>query len=108
MVLATNLGFPRIGDMRQLKKAVEAYWKGQSSQAELQAEAAKIRAYNWKLQKDAGLNHIPSNDFSFYDQVLDMICTLGLVPHVTSMAAAMLIWTRILRWRAVVSKAAWT
>lgn len=80
MVLATNLGFPRIGDMRQLKKAVEAYWKGQSSQAELQKAAAEIRAHNWKLQKAAGIAHIPSNDFSFYDQVLDMICTLGLVP----------------------------
>lgn len=80
MVQATNLGFPRIGDMRQLKKAVEAYWKGQSSQAELQKAAAEIRAHNWKLQKAAGIAHIPSNDFSFYDQVLDMICTLGLVP----------------------------
>ncbi|MCB1784393.1 MAG: 5-methyltetrahydropteroyltriglutamate--homocysteine S-methyltransferase [Alphaproteobacteria bacterium] len=80
MVLATNLGFPRIGDMRQLKKAVEAYWKGQSSQAELLSAGAQIRSTNWKLQKQAGLNHIPSNDFSFYDQILDLICTLGLVP----------------------------
>ena len=80
MVLATNLGFPRIGDMRQLKKAVEAYWKGNSSKEELLATGKSLRAHNWKLQKDAGLDHIPSNDFSFYDQVLDMICTLGLVP----------------------------
>lgn len=80
MVQATNLGFPRIGDMRQLKKAVESYWKGSSSQEELLKTGAELRAHNWKLQKDAGLDHIPSNDFSFYDQVLDMICTLGLVP----------------------------
>lgn len=80
MVLATNLGFPRIGDMRQLKKAVEAYWKGQSAIDELQKTAAEIRAHNWKLQKDAGLDHIPSGDFSFYDQVLDTTCMLGLVP----------------------------
>jgi 5-methyltetrahydropteroyltriglutamate--homocysteine methyltransferase len=80
MVLATNLGFPRIGDMRQLKKAVEAYWKGESSKDDLLAAGAAIRAENWKYQKDNGLAHIPSNDFSFYDQVLDMTCTLGLVP----------------------------
>lgn len=80
MVQATNLGFPRIGDMRQLKKAVEAYWKGNSTKDELLQTAAALRAHNWKLQKDAGIAHIPSNDFSFYDQILDMITTLGLVP----------------------------
>ena len=81
MVLATNLGFPRIGDMRQLKKAVEAYWKGKSSQDELLNTGKELRAHNWKLQQKAGLDHIPSNDFSFYDQVLDMITTLGLIPE---------------------------
>ncbi len=80
MVLATNLGFPRIGDMRQLKKAVESYWKGKSSVDELLSTGKALRAHNWKLQKDAGLDHIPSNDFSYYDQMLDMIATLGLVP----------------------------
>lgn len=80
MVQATNLGFPRIGDMRQLKKAVEAYWKGKSSKDELLEVGKALRAHNWKLQKDAGIAHIPSNDFAFYDQVLDMITTLGLVP----------------------------
>ncbi|MCB1681445.1 MAG: 5-methyltetrahydropteroyltriglutamate--homocysteine S-methyltransferase [Alphaproteobacteria bacterium] len=81
MVLATNLGFPRIGDMRQLKKAVEDYWKGNSSQKDLLATGKSLRAHNWKLQKDAGLDHIPSNDFSFYDQILDLICTLGCIPE---------------------------
>lgn len=81
MVLATNLGFPRIGPKRELKKAVEAYWKGKSSEQELQKTAKDLRAQNWKLQKDAGLDHIPSNDFSFYDQILDMTCTLGLIPE---------------------------
>ncbi len=80
MVLATNLGFPRIGDMRQLKKAVESYWKGQSSQADLIAVGKEIRAHNWKLQQKAGIAHIPSNDFAFYDQILNMTCTLGLIP----------------------------
>lgn len=80
MVLATNLGFPRIGDMRQLKKAVESYWKGQSSRDELVAAGKAIRAHNWKLQQKAGIAHIPSGDFAFYDQVLNMTCALGLVP----------------------------
>jgi 5-methyltetrahydropteroyltriglutamate--homocysteine methyltransferase len=80
MVLATNLGFPRIGDKRQLKKAVEAYWKGKSTKDELTAIGKDMRAHNWKLQKAAGLDHIPSNDFAYYDQVLNMTAALGLVP----------------------------
>lgn len=80
MVLASTLGFPRIGNMRQLKKAQEAYWKGESSPEALLATGKELRAHNWKLQKDAGIDVIPSNDFSFYDQVLDMTCTLGMIP----------------------------
>ncbi len=80
MVLATNLGFPRIGPMRELKKAVEAYWKGNSSKEELLSVGKELRAQNWKRQKDAGLNHIPSNDFAYYDQILDLTTTLGLIP----------------------------
>jgi 5-methyltetrahydropteroyltriglutamate--homocysteine methyltransferase len=81
MVTAANLGFPRIGAKRELKKAVEGYWKGNLSAEELQAEAKSLRKIHWDLQKDAGLDKIPSNDFSFYDQVLDMICTVGAVPE---------------------------
>ncbi|MEM7650669.1 MAG: 5-methyltetrahydropteroyltriglutamate--homocysteine S-methyltransferase [Pseudomonadota bacterium] len=80
MVLATNLGFPRIGPMRELKKAVEAYWKGKSSKEELLKVGADLRSANWKLQKDAGLDHIPSNDFAYYDQILSLTATLGLIP----------------------------
>ncbi len=80
MVKAANLGFPRIGANRELKKSVEAYWKGKVSQDELLASAQAIRETNWRLQKDAGIDVIPSNDFSFYDQVLDMIATVGAVP----------------------------
>ena len=80
MVLATTLGFPRIGDMRQLKKAVESYWKGKTTIEELTAVGKDLRANNWQLQKNAGIDHIPSNDFSYYDQVLDMTATLGLIP----------------------------
>jgi 5-methyltetrahydropteroyltriglutamate--homocysteine methyltransferase len=81
MVLATNLGFPRIGVRRELKKATEAYWKGEILQSELLATAKDIRLTHWKMQKDAGIAHIPSNDFSFYDQMLDMSCLLGVVPE---------------------------
>lgn len=80
MVLATNLGFPRIGADRELKKAVEAYWKGKSSQEDLLNTAQELRQKHWKLQKQAGLDHIPCNDFSFYDHILDMIATLGCIP----------------------------
>lgn len=81
MVLATNLGFPRIGAKRELKKAVEAFWKGNSSEAELQQTAKDLRQKHWEWQRDAGLAHIPSNDFSFYDQVLDTIALVGAVPE---------------------------
>ena len=80
MVLATNLGFPRIGPKRELKKAVESYWKGTASKDELWDVAVALKNQSTQMQKDAGLDHIPSNDFSLYDHVLDMICTLGLVP----------------------------
>ncbi len=80
MVLATNLGFPRIGIDRELKKATESYWKGMGTRDDLLNTARELRLRHWKMQKEAGLNHIPSNDFSFYDHVLDMSCLLGCVP----------------------------
>jgi 5-methyltetrahydropteroyltriglutamate--homocysteine methyltransferase len=79
-VLATNLGFPRIGSNRELKMALEGYWRGQTTRAELLATAAALRARHWQLQRGAGLDHIPSNDFSLYDHVLDLTCLLGNVP----------------------------
>lgn len=81
MALSANLGFPRIGAKRELKKAVESFWKGEISLDDLQAAAKEIRAINWNLQKNAGLDIIPSNDFSFYDQVLDTIALFGAVPE---------------------------
>ncbi len=80
MTIITNLGYPRIGLHRELKKALEGYWKGNSSQAELLKAAAEIRKTNWQLQAEAGIAHIPSNDFSLYDQVLDTIVMAGAVP----------------------------
>ena len=80
MALSANLGFPRIGAKRELKKAVEAFWKGESSQEELEAKAREIRISNWEFQKENNIDHIPSNDFSFYDQILDQIALVGAVP----------------------------
>jgi 5-methyltetrahydropteroyltriglutamate--homocysteine methyltransferase len=81
MLKTANLGFPRIGANRELKKAIESYWKKTSSATELQKVAAEIRAKNWQTQKDAGIAFIPSNDFSFYDQILDTQALFGAVPE---------------------------
>src|SRR5262245_51463804 len=81
MTQAANLGFPRIGIRRELKQATEAYWKGSIDASALLATGAELRARHWHLQRDAGIAVIPSNDFSFYDQMLDMTATLGAIPQ---------------------------
>ena len=79
-LLTHSLGFPRIGAHRELKKAVEAYWQGKISSAELQTAARDLRRVHWQTQQSAGIDLIPSNDFSLYDQVLDLSCLVGNVP----------------------------
>lgn len=80
--IRTNiLGYPRIGAHRELKRAEEAYWAGKISRQELLDTAALIRKENWQLQKEAGIDLIPSNDFSFYDQTLDLSLALGVIPE---------------------------
>ena len=74
-----NLGLPRIGRDRELKKSLEKYWRQEISEKELGETASQIKKDNWQLQSD--LNAIPVNDFSYYDQVLDMSCLLGAVPE---------------------------
>jgi len=74
------IGFPRIGKARELKFASEKFFKGEVSEADLQKTAAEIRQYGWQKQKAAGISFIPSNDFSFYDNVLDTAFLLGAVP----------------------------
>ncbi len=81
MVTSANLGYPRIGARRELKKALEAYWKGDIDAAALEAVGADLRSQNWAAQAEAGIARIPSNDFSFYDQVLDTTAMLGAVPE---------------------------
>jgi 5-methyltetrahydropteroyltriglutamate--homocysteine methyltransferase len=75
-----NLGYPRIGEHRELKKATELYWEGKLSREELEETGRKLRRQNWLKQQAAGIDLIPCNDFSFYDQVLDTTCLLGNVP----------------------------
>ncbi len=79
MVTTHNLGFPRIGAKRELKFALESYWKGQSSRDELQALGAQLRRRHWEQQ--AGLDLAPVGDFAFYDQMLDLSFTLGNLPE---------------------------
>ncbi|MCJ1294914.1 methionine-synthesizing 5- methyltetrahydropteroyltriglutamate--homocysteine methyltransferase [Xylographa carneopallida] len=81
MVQSSILGFPRMGVNRDLKKATEAYWGGKMSQDELLAEGKRLRLEHWKIQKDAGIDVIPSNDFSYYDHVLDHIQFFGASPE---------------------------
>ena len=81
MALSNISGFPRIGRNRELKFATEGYWRGQTSAEELAETAKAIRIENWKLMQDAGIDLIPSNDFSYYDQVLDTIALVGAVPE---------------------------
>lgn len=76
-----NLGYPRIGKKRELKKACEQYWYGKIIQKELLDVSRRIINENLKLQQEAGIDLIPVNDFSFYDHVLDMTLTLGAIPQ---------------------------
>ncbi|HOJ11337.1 MAG TPA: 5-methyltetrahydropteroyltriglutamate--homocysteine S-methyltransferase [Clostridiales bacterium] len=75
------VGYPRIGIRRELKKWVEGYFKGKISKEQLLKNSAKLRVQQWLLQKDKGIDFIPSNDFSFYDMFLDTACLLGVVPE---------------------------
>ncbi len=81
-VLTANLGFPRIGKHRELKFALETYWSGKSDAKTLLDVAQKLRSENWALQKSAGIDIIPSNDFSLYDHVLDTAVMVGAVPEI--------------------------
>ncbi|MCI1832893.1 MAG: 5-methyltetrahydropteroyltriglutamate--homocysteine S-methyltransferase [Bifidobacterium sp.] len=80
-VLTSVSGFPRIGQNRELKKVIEGYWKGTSTLDEVRATATGLRARHWELQRKAGIDFIPSNDFSYYDQMLDTAMLLNAVPE---------------------------
>jgi 5-methyltetrahydropteroyltriglutamate--homocysteine methyltransferase len=76
-VLATSLGFPRMGPYRELKKGLEAYWRGSTTAGELESVAAELRERHWRFQADHGIDHVPSGDFSLYDHVLDAAELVG-------------------------------
>jgi 5-methyltetrahydropteroyltriglutamate--homocysteine methyltransferase len=75
-----TLGAPRIGPRRELKFALESFWSGASSEKALIETGAGLRAANWARQNKLGVSVIPSNDFSFYDQVLDTAVMVGAIP----------------------------
>lgn len=79
MTTIHNLGFPRIGAKRELKFALESYWKGESSRDALKDLGAQLRKRHWNNQ--VGLDLVPVGDFAFYDQMLDMSFTLGNLPE---------------------------
>ncbi|KFF12352.1 5-methyltetrahydropteroyltriglutamate--homocysteine methyltransferase [Chryseobacterium soli] len=75
------LGYPRIGSHRELKKACEQYWSGKTTLTDLLETGKNLRLQHWKIQQEAGIDLIPSNDFSYYDQVLDITLTVGAIPE---------------------------
>ncbi len=79
-ILTHTLGFPRVGLRRELKKAQESYWAGNSTQQELLAAGRELRARHWQQQKDAGVDLLPVGDFAWYDHVLTTSLLLGNVP----------------------------
>jgi 5-methyltetrahydropteroyltriglutamate--homocysteine methyltransferase len=80
MPIPTNLGYPRIGADRELKRALEGYWRGSLDRDALVAAARELRARHWHRQSELGIEQIPSNDFSLYDHVLDTAVLVGAVP----------------------------
>jgi 5-methyltetrahydropteroyltriglutamate--homocysteine methyltransferase len=80
-MITHNLGYPRIGAYRELKKVCEQYWSGKTSLENLVQTGKNIRKENWQMQRNAGIDLIPCNDFSFYDQVLDMSLTVNAIPE---------------------------
>ena len=81
-VTVATLGFPRIGPRRELKVALERFWSGKSDRAALLSTAAELRARTWARQAGLGVDHVPSNDFSLYDHVLDTSAMVGAVPAI--------------------------
>src|SRR2546421_11665400 len=81
MALSTIQGFPRIGLGRELKFGTEEYWAGERDAVKLAATAREIRRGNWELMRDAGIDLVPCNDFSLYDQGLDVTRLVGAVPQ---------------------------
>lgn len=80
MALAHNLGFPRIGHDRELKKALESYWQGNIDESALQAVGKELRHKHWQIQQEAGIELLPVGDFAWYDHVLTHSLMFGVIP----------------------------
>src|SRR6266581_6182280 len=80
MTVAHILGFPRIGARRELKVALEAFWRSEIPEAELLAVGRDLRSRHWQWQRDAGLDFVTVGDFAWYDPVLQALAHLGCVP----------------------------
>jgi 5-methyltetrahydropteroyltriglutamate--homocysteine methyltransferase len=80
MALAHTLGFPRIGAHRELKLALESFWRGDSNESALQDTGRTLRARHWSLQADAGMDFVTVGDFAWYDHVLNTLALLGAIP----------------------------
>ena len=74
------LGFPRIGAQRELKFALEGFWRGERSEAELRRTGAELRKRHWAVQREAGLDAVTVGDFAWYDTTLTLAATLGALP----------------------------
>ncbi|MDQ0088630.1 5-methyltetrahydropteroyltriglutamate--homocysteine methyltransferase [Paenibacillus anaericanus] len=79
-IISGNLGYPRIGQQREWKKSIEAFWSGKIEESELHERLTDIRLHNLKLQQDKGIDIIPVGDFTYYDHVLDTAVMFGLIP----------------------------
>ena len=90
------IGYPRVGSLRELKFTTEKYFRGEISVEELQNIAKEIRKTQWTLQKNTGLDFIPSNDFSFYDMTLDTAVLFNIIP---TQSLDFLHWIPILPWQ---------
>ncbi|NYT57513.1 5-methyltetrahydropteroyltriglutamate--homocysteine S-methyltransferase [Alcaligenaceae bacterium] len=80
MTITHNLGFPRIGAQRELKRSLEAYWAGTQTADDLEATGRGLRARHWRLQAESGLTFVPVGDFAWYDHILEWSSLLGAIP----------------------------
>lgn len=97
---STVYGYPRQGQHRELKKAVEGYWKGRVGADALKETAAELRRANWAQLAEAGIDEVPTGDFSYYDHVLDTSVMVGAVPRATGRPSTPTRWRGTSPWRA--------
>ena len=100
------VGYPRIGSLRELKFALEKYFRQEINANELAYTAKELRKKHWQTQKNAGIDYITSNDFSYYDIVLDTAFLLIYISYITKISLRYHHLTDILQWQEVIRKTA--